>query len=130
MRNRRPGSILAISSAACSIVLAGCDALTGRVCTAEAVIGLTVQVRDSVTNQPVGAGTIVTARDGAYSETLASFPGGDELTYYGAVERAGSYVVKVAHPSYEPWQRADVNVRSGTCHVTPVQVQARLQRLP
>ena len=130
MKSLRPGLVLALGSAVCSSVLAGCDALTSPVCTEEAVIGLTVQVRDSVTNQPIGSGTIGTARDGAYTETLSSYPGGDDLTFYGAVERAGSYFVNVTRTGYQPWQRADVTVSSGTCHVIPVQVQARLQRIP
>jgi hypothetical protein len=130
MRKLRSGLVLAICSAACSFVLVGCDPLMSRVCTEQAVSGLTVQVRDSVTNQPLGSGSIVTARDGAYSETLASYAAGDELIFYGAVERAGSYLVTVTHPGYQPWQHADVTVSSGSCHVIPVQVQARLQRIP
>ena len=113
---------------ASAIIVAGCGSPAGTVCTDEAVSGLNVQVRDSISGLSIAAGSSVTAKDGAYSETLAFFSAAD--SFFGAVERAGYYTVDVTHVGYQPWERANVVVAAATCHVIPVQLLARLQRLP
>jgi hypothetical protein len=108
----------------------GCDSLIGTVCTDEAVSGLAVQVRDSLTGLPAGFGATVTARDGTYSETLEFAGIIDSTTFFGAFERPGRYTIDVTRAGYTPWQRSNVVVASGRCHVIPVTVQAKLQPLP
>ncbi len=109
-------------------VLAACGSPTGTVCTEVAVAGLNVQVRDSISGLSLAGGSSVTAQDGAYIETLAYFSAAD--SFFGAVERAGSYTVEVTHPGYKPWERSNVGVAAATCHVIPVQLLVRLQSLP
>lgn len=111
-----------------ALMTLGCKEPTGPVCTEEAVFGLTVTVRDSVSGLPAGQGSVVVARDGTYEETLQEILV-DELTFVGAVERAGTYRVTVTRSGYQAWVREGVVVGAGFCHVTPALVEVRLQRV-
>lgn len=110
----------------------GCTLLTdgGHLCTANIVAGLNVTVRDSVTGIAAGRGAMVTAQDGAHSETLiflgAVIPT-DSLSFMGAYERAGTYRITVAKTGYQAWTRDGVRVLDGDCHVQPATVDVRLQ---
>jgi len=110
----------------------GCTLLTddGHVCTANIVEGLNVAVRDSVTGIAAGRGAFVGAREGAYSELL-QFLGAviptDSLTFVGATERAGTYLITVTKAGYLTWVRTGVKVVADECHVHPVTVDVRLQ---
>jgi hypothetical protein len=112
------------------LLVTACDILTGRVCTDEAVSGINVRVRDSVSDRPAGFGTTVLAKDGAYVESLTFSGAIDSMTFFGAFERPGRYTVEVTNPEYHPWRRTDLTVKNGPCHVVPVSVEARLQQLP
>ena len=117
----------ALSPGGLLLLLAGCDTLTGRVCTAEAVSGITVHVRDSLTGRPAGFGSSVVATDGAFAETLQFLGAIDSLTFFGVFERPGHYMVDVSRPGYRRWERQDVRVEQGPCHVIPVVLDVRLQ---
>ncbi len=110
----------------------GCTLLSenDRACTLILAHGLNVTVRDSVTGIAAGRGAIVGARDGAYSELL-QFLGevipSDSLTFLGAPERAGTYLITVTKAGYLTWVRTGVQVVSDECHVHPVTVDVRLQ---
>jgi hypothetical protein len=112
-----------------ALASAGCSAgivTDGTVCTQEARAGITVDVRDSVTNALVGRGSRIVARERAFADTSA-----DALSTgpYGLVfERAGTYTVSVAQTGYQPWINAGVQVTKGTCHVNGVALTARLQK--
>lgn len=112
-----------------SLLGAGCSAVdpTGvTACTQEARAGITVDVRDSVTNALVGPGSIVTAREGAFTETATGISGAGP--YPLVFERAGTYTVSVTQAGYQPWTKAGVVVTKDGCHVTGVAVTARLQK--
>ncbi len=119
---------------ATALVLTGLCAGTGcglspENCTADFRYGLTVQVRDSVTGAPAGHDALVIARDGAYADTLSSFPfSSDSVTFVGAGERPGRYVVTVSKPGYQLWVRDGVEVGEDGCHVQQVAITALLQQ--
>ena len=100
------------------------------VCTENLVFGLTVKVRDSITDVPAGRQATVVAQDGSYHETLqflGAISSTDSLTFFGAAERAGTYQITVTKSGYQTWTRAGVNVVADACHVHPAVVEARLQ---
>jgi len=100
------------------------------VCTDNLVFGLTVKVRDSVTDAPAGRQAAVVAQDGAYQETLqflGAISATDSLTFFGAAERAGTYRITATKAGYRSWTRGGVDLSSDVCHVHPVVVEARLQ---
>ena len=111
------------------LTVVGCSASVtdGTVCTLEARAGITVDVRDSVSNALVGRGSRIIAREGAVADTSTDTPVSDgpfSLVY----ERAGTYALSVTQTGYQPWTRAGVQVTKGTCHVNSVAVTARLQK--
>lgn len=114
---------VALELGACSGVPTG----GGTVCTLEARAGLTVDVRDSVTNAPAGRGSIIVARSGSAADTSRDtgvFDGPYGLVY----ERAGTYSLTVLQKGYRLWSRSDILVTKGDCHVNGVAVTARLQQ--
>lgn len=116
-----------ILGCALALGMAGCATdPTDTSCSHKIYFGLTVTVRDSLTNLPITKGATVVARDGAYQETLlAVFP--LDGFFAGADERAGTYQITVTKTGYQTWVRNGVRVVRGVCHVTPVQVEALLQ---
>ena len=120
-----PGVVLLLG-----LITISCTAPHDVVCTENLVFGLTVKVRDSVTEVPAGRQATVIAQDGSYSETL-QFLGAisptDSLTFFGAAERAGTYQITVTKAGYQSWTRGGVHVAADACHVHPVVVEARLQ---
>ena len=114
------------------VVLAACD-LIGPVCTLEAVSGLHVTVVDSLTGAPAASGAQLIAQDGAFADTM-SFPPNrpdlDSTALQSAEERPGIYTVTVRKSGFVDWVRRGVLVTAGRCHVRPVALTARLQRVP
>ena len=113
-----------------SVLGVGCSAIDptdATVCTLEASAGITVDVRDSVTNALVGRGSVVVAREGTFAET-ASDTQISNGPYALVFERAGNYTVTVTQTGYQPWTKAGVVVAKDGCHVTGVAVTARLQK--
>lgn len=115
---------------AAMVLGAGCSGATepgGGVCTAVAVPGIVVAVRDSASGTVAGAGAVVTARAGAYADTARR----DVPVEWGfplAYERTGTYTVRVELAGYRPWVRSDVRVTADACHVRTVALTALLQR--
>jgi hypothetical protein len=112
-----------------SILGLGCSAgLTdASVCTLEARAGITVDVRDSVSNTPAGKGSRIIAQQGTVADTAQVTQFGDGP--YGLVyERAGTYTLSVAQTGYQPWIKTGVQVTKGSCHVNGVAITARLQK--
>lgn len=95
-------------------------------CTEEARPGLSITVRDSVTNTPIATGAEIVAREGEYADTARGSLLGSGV-YALAYERAGVYDVTVSHPAYRLWTRAAVRVTADECHVQTVSLVARLQ---
>jgi hypothetical protein len=112
-----------------SLLGVGCSAVDPTditVCTQEARAGITVDVRDSVTNALVGSGSIVVVREGAFVETATGTSGAGP--YPLVFERAGTYTVSVTQSGYQPWTKSGVQVTKDKCHVNGVAVTARLQK--
>ncbi|MEO5817254.1 MAG: hypothetical protein ABIT20_18450 [Gemmatimonadaceae bacterium] len=121
-------SQLLLLTGVCTVV--GCSASNvtdGTACTKEARAGITVDVRDSVSNALVGRGSRIIAREGAVADTSTDTQISDG-PFSLVFERAGTYTVAVTQTGYQPWNRAGVQVTNGTCHVNAVAVTARLQK--
>ena len=92
-------------------------------CTDIFVYGVTVEVSDAVTGEPLEDAT-GTLRDGSFSEEMRRHPRG---ILQGAGERPGTYDIAVTAPGHIPWTRDDVEVDFDGCHVTRQRFQAILQ---
>jgi len=113
----------ACSSGANSIDRPGSDV----VCTLEARAGINLTAFDSVSGLPLGTAGTAVAQDGSYSEKAIAIPG-TPVRYSMAFERPGTYVVTVAVDGYQSWRATGVVVQRDACHVTTVQLTARLVR--
>jgi hypothetical protein len=109
--------------------LAGCESLSGHVCTAIALNAMEVRVVDGASNQLICDAT-VTAVEGSFSEVLVvrPFPAGTECTYSGPTERAGVYEVRVTKAGYAANTTSNVRVSRDDCHVIPVKLTVTLNR--
>ena len=110
--------------------LAGCGItgpLTDKVCTNEARAGISISVRDSITDVSAGRNSRIIASSGAFADTSHETSIGD-LGYGLVYERAGTYVVTVEQVGYKLWTKSGVEVTKGDCHVNGVSLTARLQK--
>ncbi len=112
----------AVTVAACS------GGVTDSVCTLEARPGISVDVRDSITNALVGRGSSVIVREGAAVVDSAYDTGASDGPYALAYERPGTYTVSVTKTGYQPWAKTGVQVVRNGCHVNAVPVIARLHK--
>jgi hypothetical protein len=91
-------------------------------------------VRDDVTGAYIASGASVVLRDGLFTDSVA-FPAGvpayDPLSLSppNSFERAGVYIVTVRRAGYVEWERQDVTVTQGRCHVRTVVLTARLTQV-
>lgn len=114
------------------LVLTGssCELFTGPVCSLELVYGISVTVEDSLTGAPAASGAQLVARDGAYADTVTvptTAPDADRTALQAASERPGLYTVTVTKAGFLTWERRNVFVTAGECHVRTVHLTARLQ---
>lgn len=115
---------------AAAVLAVGCSAADPTdivACTKVAQAGITVDVRDSVSNALVGRNALIVAREGAVADTSTDTPISDG-PFSLVFERAGTYSVSVSKAGYQPWTKAGVQVTNGTCHVNAVAITARLQK--
>ena len=103
-------------------------------CTASMEPGITIEIRDAVTDDPLAeaAFAVITSID--YREILivSHYEGSDSSTAYavsGAYERPGIYDIEVSLTGYKNWFRYGVEVTDGVCHVGTVRYTARLEKL-
>jgi hypothetical protein len=93
--------------------------------------GVVVDVRDSITGQPIAGRVRGTVRQGAYVDSLrtASYSSvdGTVLSFQAAHERAGTYDVLIVSPGYAPWSVTGVQVHQSECHVVTAHLVARLE---
>lgn len=107
--------------------LLGCD-FGNPTCTAEAVPGLVIEVRDADAGELTADDVLGIARDGSFVDTLEVFAlAPDMLELYGAVERSGRYDITISKPGYQTWQRDNVRVTADECHVRTVELEVRLE---
>src|SRR4051812_25337790 len=84
--------------------LTGCT--QQELCTAEAVAGVQVTLKDSLSMAPVCDATVTLTAPG-YQETMMAQPG-TTCSYRGAYERRGTYEVNVTDPHHHPARKQDV----------------------
>lgn len=77
--------------------------------------GMTIVLRNGEGERVCNA--TVLATEGAFSEVLRPFGGAASCEYYGLFNRAGTYIVSVAHPAYLPFEQT-VAVAADNCGVT------------
>ncbi len=105
-----------------TIPLHGCNHLFGlEACTLTVAYGIRVEVRDSVTGDPLGAQAAGTLTEGQYRETMELWP---DQTLVGAPERAGAYRVEIIVEGYKAWILEPVIVNGGRCHVGTIHLRA------
>jgi hypothetical protein len=102
-------------------------------CTLEARPGIVISVRDSITgsggpfaNVSYVARESATFRDSTVLGTVPGQIGGVQFAAGLVYERAGTYDVIVVATGYKPWVRLGVVVGRDACHVTTVNLTARL----
>lgn len=95
-------------------------------CTEEARAGLNITVKNAVSNQVLGTGIKVIAKDGNYTETLEFFNANNPV-FSGAWERPGTYIVTVSGVGYATFVSESITVTSDECHVIPQQLEIALQ---
>ncbi|HVX87930.1 MAG TPA: hypothetical protein VG940_03300 [Gemmatimonadales bacterium] len=101
----------------------------GVVCTAEAVTGLTLEIRDSVTGVGRAAHALSIAVEGSFADTLDFVDPlvvGDSTWQVGLVERGGTYNVTVALAGYQNWTKNALVIHENACHVEPVRMDVDL----
>lgn len=101
-----------------SFVLLDCKVPSTKVCTEEARAGLTVFVKDEKTNLFISDTVQVQASDGSYSEQL-QFISGNPISYAGAWERPGAYILKANKLGYKAYTSDIILVEKDECHVLP-----------
>jgi hypothetical protein len=89
------------------------------------VYGLSVNVTDARTGQPVNA--VVTITEGSYRETLENFDPTFTGSYVGAGERPGTYVVTVTAPGYRTPAPQTITLGFDGCHVIPQSLNIALE---
>ena len=94
----------------------------GIICTAEWVSGVTVNLTDAATGEPI-TGATLTLTEGDYTETMEN-PGSG--FYSGAGERPGTYTLTIGATGYESQTRTDLVVHDAPCHVIPVELDIAL----
>ena len=121
--------MMRISISAVALLLSSaCRSSTDVVCTQELRPGILVTARDSVSGAPAGDRAIAVAIDGYLSVAQPGVRRTEGVTFAFAAERPGTYAVRVEQTGYRPWERTDVRVRAGECHVRTVRLTALLQR--
>ncbi len=117
----------AMSVGAIGFALAGCgEGSLGPVCTAQAVFGINLTVRDS-SGFPVAEEVLGIAIDGTFADTLLAL---GPLDMAGAVERPGTYDISVSRFGFSTWSANGVVVEADECHVIPVSLEATLFPVP
>jgi hypothetical protein len=97
-------------------------------CTLEARAGLSVGVKNAVTNEVLADGVTVVAVDGNYAETLEEvFDGNNSSIFIGAWERAGSYTITVTKVGFKTFTSPAIQVTADQCHVIERQVRVNLE---
>jgi hypothetical protein len=97
------------------------------VCTAIAVEALVVTVVDASSGPRICDAKVVVI-DGSFSEDLRPFGSGQDCTYSGPTERAGTYEIRATRAGYETGTMNGVRVTRDECHVIPVMVSIQLRK--
>lgn len=114
-----------------SFLVACSDDDKALICTTEYVFGITVNLYDSVSGEPVSrCETSYQIVDGQYLEDDNDNFSNDtcetSTSIYAAGERAGTYDITITKTGYETWDTNDLIVNEDECHVNTVTVDAFL----
>lgn len=109
------------------LAMAACSSSTspGVTCTANAVPGISLTVRNAADGTPVTDSANIHISDGSYVEAYGSL--GTNGVISAALERAGTYAISVRKTNFAPYDTTGVRVTRDACHVHTVQVTASLQ---
>jgi hypothetical protein len=118
--------VLALGLAACSE-----NEPLAVICTEQLVFGLSLEVRDAATGDPIAHDATASIRDGAWSEEVRAYNPGDPNALYlvGAAERRGLYAITVAKPGYAAWDTTGIRVVGDECHVQTVTLKVDMNRV-
>jgi hypothetical protein len=83
------------------------------ICTEEFVFGLKIHVLDANTNTAILKNASITATDGDYPEALVF----NLDRFFGAGERAGTYVLTISAKGYQTLITNPISVGADECHV-------------
>lgn len=111
------------------LCLAGCSASapTDVVCTAVALPGVSVEVRDADTQAGLAAIARGAVTEGLFVDSLRAI--GSSTTMQAAYERPGTYTVDVRATGYQPFTTVGVKVTKGECHVNTQTITVNLQKV-
>ncbi len=115
-------------SLSCAVAIAGCATALEPTpsCTMIAVWSLAITVRDAATAQLVcDADVLATRGDTTYR--LQRIGAGEECTYYGPQETAGTFDVQASRAGYQTTTVRSVDVRSDECHVITIRLTLQLR---
>jgi hypothetical protein len=108
------------------LALSACNPL--EPCTLELRAGIRLTVVDARSASPATGEVTATVTDGSYTETVEVPESGPGPRVAGlAFGRPGTYRVEVRSPGFQPWVEQDVRVSEDRCHVTTVDLTARLE---
>jgi len=107
----------------------------GRVCTAQVVPGIVVEIRAKASAQPLAYWAQGVVREGAYSDSLEPYgflnlDPQSMVSRQAAYERAGIYSVEVTASGFQTVKFEGVTVLSGPCHVQTANLTALLEPAP
>jgi len=118
---------LVLLAVAAAFPSAGC-----KTCTLVAERPIEVEVRDSLTGEPLADSTTAWVTKGPVVDSLQLVGwDADNKGLYLGIDYVGTgrYTVVVQRPGYRTWQRTDVDVTKDQCGFITVRLLARLQRL-
>jgi hypothetical protein len=99
------------------LIVTSCDDDNDQiVCTQEVKAGLAVTVSLGSESSITADGVAVVATDGNYSENLSVINVVDRM-FFGAWERAGTYIITVSKEGYQTYTSEPITVTADVCHV-------------
>lgn len=95
-------------------------------CTDELRPGLEITVVDDTDDTVITSEITVVVRDGSYTETLVNFNG--TMTFVGAFERTGAYLISISGFGYEDFSSTvPIIVDKDICHVITESREIKIQ---
>ncbi|WP_109301950.1 hypothetical protein [Aquimarina sp. AU474] len=96
-------------------------------CTLDLRAGIEVTVRDGLNGNFLTEGVTVVIVDNEYTETLKNGEGSN--SFFGAYERAGTYIITASKAGYDDTSKAEpIIVKEDVCHVITEKVEIILRK--
>lgn len=126
----RAETIRRVASIGAVMTIGACSSPFETGCYAYAASSFSVAVHDSLSGAAMEAGSRLywtgPSTDSVIVSTDAAHNG---VPLSGPFEQSGTFHLTARHDGYRDWS-TDIRVTSDRCHVKPVSVTARMQRLP